>query len=104
MNEFQTIFIQNVKYYRNLRDTSQEQLAEKCSCATGTIGCIECGRQFPSFEMIIKIASALEIHPADLFLRNASINAQKINSTIKELFETEIPSLVEKRLSEFTDR
>lgn len=103
MDDFQTIFIQNVKYYRSLINISQEQLAEKCNCATGTIGCIECGRQFPSFEMIIKIASALKIHPADLFLRNASANIQKINSTIKELFQNEIPFLVESKLNEIKE-
>lgn len=70
--EYQEIFIQNMKYYRKQIGISQEKLAEKCGCATPTIGSIECGRQYPSFELMIKISKALSIHPADLFLRDSS--------------------------------
>ena len=69
---YQTDFIANLKYYRNLRGYSQAKLAELCNCQPGTIGCIECARQFPSFELLFKISDVLEINPADLFLRNAS--------------------------------
>lgn len=70
--DFQDDFIANLKYYRKIKNISQEMLAELCDCATSTIGCIECGRQTPSFELLVKIAKALKISPADLFLRNAS--------------------------------
>ena len=68
---YQNEFIENLKFYRKEKNISQEKLSELCDCATSTIGCIEIGRQAPSFEMIVTIANALEIHPADLFLRNA---------------------------------
>ncbi|MCR5126374.1 MAG: helix-turn-helix domain-containing protein [Treponema sp.] len=37
-------------------------------CGTGTIGGIEAGKAKPSFDMMIKIAEALKINPADFFL------------------------------------
>lgn len=50
-------FVSNLKFYRK-KNISQEQLAELCDCATSTIGCIEIGRQSPSFEMVVSIATA----------------------------------------------
>lgn len=54
---------------------------------------------FPSFELLLKIAYALEVHPADLFLRNASKNREEIRDffdnelsiTIKEMIEERFP-------------
>lgn len=91
-------FIKNLKYYRNERDISQEKLAEACNCATGTIGCIECGKALPSFEMIDRIATALQIHPADLFLRNASTTVKNTKSLLKTELIPQIEEFVEKRL------
>lgn len=72
MVKYQDDFIANIKYYRKQKGLSQEKLAELCNVATSTIGCIESAHQNPSFENIIAIATALEIHPADLFLRDSS--------------------------------
>ena len=91
--DFQDDFIANLKYYRKEKNISQEMLAELCDCATSTIGCIECGRQTPSFELIGKIANALKISPADLFLRNAS----KSRQDVRDFFEKDIMQLVDKR-------
>lgn len=91
VSDLQEEFIKNLKYYRNEKNISQEKLAESCDCATGTIGCIECGRTLPSFEMIDKIAKALKIHPADLFLRNAS---NTITDT-KQILHNDLIPLIE---------
>lgn len=72
VNKFQDEFIANIKYYRKQQGLSQEKLAELCNVATSTIGCIESAHQNPSFENIIAIATALSVHPADLFLRDSS--------------------------------
>ena len=91
-------FIKNLKFYRKERSVSQEKLAEACDCATGTIGCIECGKALPSFEMIGKIAAALEIHPADLFLRNASTTVSDTKNIIRTELIPQIEEFVERRL------
>lgn len=104
MVEYKDIFIQNLKFYRKKTHISQEKLAEKCDCATATIGNIEIGRQAPSFEMIIKIANALKINPADLFLRDASNLQKNFKSTLRAFFENDIPELAKERFSiDFSD-
>ncbi len=96
--DFQDDFIANLKYYRKERNISQEMLAELCDCATSTIGCIECGRQTPSFELLVKIANALKISPADLFLRNASTTVNNTKSLLKSKLIPQIEDFIEKEL------
>ncbi len=98
MLHFQDDLILNLKFYRKERGISQEKLAEACECATSTIGCIECGRQTPSFELLVKIADALEINPADLFLRNASTTVRNTKNLLKTELIPQIEEFVERRL------
>ena len=98
MNEFQEDFVENLKFYRKQKGISQEKLAEMCDCATATIGCIEIYRQLPSFEMITKIAAALKIHPADLFLRNASTTVASTKEILREKLLPQIETFIEREL------
>ena len=78
MDDFKTIFVENMIFYRTKKGLSQLELSGICDCAKSTISGIESRKNFPSFELLLKIAYALEIHPADLFLRNASKNREEI--------------------------
>lgn len=98
MIDFQEDFIKNLKFYRKERNISQEKLAEMCDCGTSTIGCIECGRQTPSFELLIKISNALLVNPADLFLRNASTTVSNTKNLLKTKLLPEIESFIEREL------
>ena len=98
VKDFQEKFIQNLKFYRKEKSISQEKLAEMCNCATGSIGCMECGKTLPSFEMIVKIAAALKIHPADLFLRNASSTVSNTKNLMKTKLIPQIEEFIEKEL------
>ena len=93
---FQGDFIENLKYYRSLKGYSQAKLAELCQCQPATIGCIECARQFPSFDLLFKISTALDIHPADLFLRNASKSVLKT----RKLMSTDFIAYIDKFVKE----
>ena len=64
MSKYESDFIANLIYYRELRGYTQSVLAGLCDRTKGNIGVIESGKSAPSFEMILKIADALEIHPA----------------------------------------
>ena len=92
MSNYQKDFIQNLKYYRKQNNISQEKLAELCDCATATIGCIESGHQYPSFSLLFKIADALKLCPADLFLRDSSKlqNTENYNKYSKLIHDLEI--------------
>ena len=92
---YQTDFIENLKYYRGLKGYSQAKLAELCKCQPATIGCIECARQFPSFDLLFKISDVLEINPADLFLRNASKSLFETQKIMKDEFLPYVSKFVE---------
>ena len=87
MSNYIDDFRMNMKYYREKQGISQPQLSIICDCGTGTIGGIESGKAKPSFDMIIKIAEALKVSPADLFIRNASVNRMELRENLKKNFE-----------------
>lgn len=91
MNSFQSDFIGNLIYYREQKGYTQSTLAAVSGCSKGNIGVIESGKSAPSFELILKIADALEIHPADLFLRNTS----KKSAEVRDFFENEFYSTIQ---------
>lgn len=88
MDKYQEAFVENLKYYRKQMGLSQEQLAEKCGISTSSIACYESFHQNPSFDQIIKLSNALSIHPADLFMRDASkIQNQDLFRKYQELIQ-----------------
>lgn len=99
MNRFQSDFISNLIYYRELKGYTQSTLAGLCDCSKGNIGGIESGKSAPSFELILKIADALEIHPADLFLRNTSLKNDKIYSFFEKKLIPSVKDMLEKEFS-----
>lgn len=91
MEDYFETFRLNMKFYREQKKISQSQLAIGADCTNGLIGQIEAGTTKPSFDRIVNIASALEIHPADLFLRNASSSL----GTTKNILLTELIPQIE---------
>ncbi|MBR4824849.1 MAG: helix-turn-helix transcriptional regulator [Spirochaetaceae bacterium] len=76
---------------------SQLELSGICDCAKSTISGIESGKTFPSFDLIFRIAYALEIHPADLFLRNASKSREEVRKFFDEELSATMREMVEKK-------
>lgn len=87
MDKYLDIFRINMKYYREKLGFSQTQLSIICNCGTGTIGGIESGKAKPSFEIMIKIAEALKINPADLFIRDVSKTKKELYNKLKTDFD-----------------
>lgn len=96
MSNFKDDFIANLIFYRTQKGLSQLELSGICECAKSTIGGIESRKNFPSFELILKIAYALEIHPADLFLRNASTAALNAKDKLRSKLLPEIEGFIER--------
>lgn len=88
MQNYLDDFRMNVKYYREKLGISQTQLSIICDCGTGTIGGIESGKAKPSFDMMIKIAQALKVTPADLFIRDISKSKTELKQELKQQFES----------------
>lgn len=99
MDDFFETFRLNIKFYRGERNFSQRDLAIQADCTDGMIGQIEAGRTKPSFDMIIKLANALGVHPADLFLRDASKSQGHIADLLSELCREDFPAIIEKKFS-----
>ena len=91
MNDLKAEFVSNLIYYRTKKGLSQLELSGICDCGKSTISGIESGKTFPSFDLIFRLAYALEIHPADLFLRNASSARQQV----RDFFEKDLMQIVE---------
>ena len=87
----------NLKYYRELRGLSQAELAGIMDCGTGTIGNLERGASKPSFDLIVKLAYALEIEPCDLFLRNASTVQKEIDDFLRNELPSHIKAIADKK-------
>ncbi len=77
-----------MKYYCGQLGISQTQLALRCECGEDIIEDIESGKKKPSFDMIIKIADALKISPADLFVRDVSKSKIELKNALKIDFDT----------------
>lgn len=97
MEQYFDDFRLNMKYYREQKGLSQSELAIQANSSNGMIGNIESGKARPSFENIVKIAQALNIHPADLFLRNSSRSLESTKSILKNELLPEIESFIERK-------
>ena len=60
-------FGRRVRALRHLRDWTQEELAEITGLSPEYIGDIERGQASPSFTVLARLASALDVEPKSLF-------------------------------------
>ena len=67
MNEIKKNFGKKIKYYRELKGFTQEQLAEKLDFNCRSLSFIECGINFVTAETLEKLCRNLEITPKQLF-------------------------------------
>ena len=67
MTNIRDVLAKNMKAYRNALGISQAKLADKVDTSTHYIGMIETKNNFPSPEMLERIAAALGVDTVDLF-------------------------------------
>jgi len=72
MKKLGMIFIKNLKEYRKKCGYTQAQLAEKVKVTPNYIGMLEMGRNFPTTDLIERIAKALNIEMYELFVESLS--------------------------------
>ena len=65
--EIRSILSSNLKRYRNYRKLSQAELAEKLDISIPFLSDVENGRKWVSPSSLVKLASALDIEPYELF-------------------------------------
>ena len=92
------IFKDNLKYWRNKANLTQEQLSEKIGYGGGYISEIEIRNIFPKPETIDAIANALNIRPAQLFEeQSCPVNSIRFD---KKEFVKEVSSEIYERTNE----
>ncbi|MHB1651856.1 MAG: helix-turn-helix domain-containing protein [Desulfitobacteriaceae bacterium] len=74
MENIQLTVGQNIKYYRQVKGFTQEDLAEKVDVSGSYIGYLERGKKCPSLELLGKIAESLYIEPALLLTPKEQLN------------------------------
>lgn len=67
MGTLKRLFGRRVRSLRKLRDLTQEELAEATSLSAEYVSKVERGLTSPSFEVIAKLAEALQVDPSMLF-------------------------------------
>ena len=67
MTNIKILFGRKIKEYRKKKNLTQAQLAELVNVDDKHISCIESGKNFPSSDLIERLANSLSIEPKDLF-------------------------------------
>ena len=76
MDTLKTILKDNIRYYRNLKGFTQEQLAEYCKLSTSYIAAIETGMKVPSLKSLHRIGGQLGIEVAQLLTARDELEVQ----------------------------
>jgi len=93
MARLQGILVQNLKKYRRKCGFTQAQLAEKVNVSTHHIGMIELSRNYPTLELVERIANALNIKTHELFIDPLAPNEeleqlrQEIRDDLRQLLD-----------------
>ncbi len=74
-----------IKHYRTEKKMSQEALAEATNITFKHLSNIEVGRRFPSLEIIIAIANALDVSADDLLTDNLKHSSSPVGTEIHDL-------------------
>jgi transcriptional regulator with XRE-family HTH domain len=98
MTNIRKLLATNIKIFRGELGLSQSKLAERAETATHYIAMIEGCKNFPSPEMIEKIAAGLGKDSADLF------STDPVNKEWKESILLEIGNLIDYRLKELKNK
>ena len=74
-----------IKRYRTDKGLSQEELGQTVSVNTQHISNIEAGRKYPSLELLILIANALDVSADDLLTDNLKHSSSPVSTEIHDL-------------------
>jgi transcriptional regulator with XRE-family HTH domain len=103
MTDMRLVLASNMKLYRKNLGLSQSKLADRVNTATNYIGMIEAAKKFPSPEMMVKIAEALQIDTLELFSAKPIPLDTSIEKLRKEIL-SDVKKLVSERLNEFREK
>ena len=77
----------NIKYYRNRKGISQEELANLVYVSSIHISYVETGTKVPSLELLILIANALDVSADDLLVDNLTHTSSPVGAELHALLQ-----------------
>lgn len=96
MSEIKKKLGKKIKYFRELKGLTQEELAEKLDFNCRSLSFIECGTNFVTADTLDKLCKTLEVTPKQLF-------DFEYNYKEPEDIKQEINSLIENNSDKITD-
>jgi transcriptional regulator with XRE-family HTH domain len=90
MKDIQELLGKRIRGLRNKAGLTIAQLAEKANLSDNFIGCIERGERSPTLKTLEKVASALGVEIADLFVfspKKKLSDAEEIKIRVEKLIE-----------------
>lgn len=91
---------QNIRSYRKSLGLTQQGLAERISVSTSHVADIEIGRKKPSLDLLIKIASALNVD-AYLLLAKPNFGNKDMLDSFSDILLSRIKSDIEDLKKDF---
>ena len=74
-----------IKHFRTERNLSQEELGSRISVNAQHVSNIEGGRRYPSLELLVSIANALDVSADDLLTDNLKHSSSPVDTEIHDL-------------------
>ena len=87
MDNIKILFGKKIKELRKKLNYTQAQLAEKVGVDNKHISCIEGGKNFPSADLIARLAAAFLVETKDLFEFNYHKNPENLKDEITAMIE-----------------
>jgi len=96
--DLKEILAKNLKKHRQRLGITQPELAERAGLSTHYLGMIEIARNFPTADVLERLASALEIKPNELFSVSDSpeIAMEQLQQTIIDMIDKRLDNLEQK--------
>lgn len=94
MSDIKVRLGKRIKQLRNMRDMTQQQLAESADMSISFLGMIERGKKSPTVETIQKMADALDVTLSELMNFDSGVKLLGDDKTVQ----------LRRLLSEYTDK
>ena len=78
------LFGRRIQEIRKQKRLSQEQIAEKAGISSNYLSRIECGKENPTLDMLIKLGEALETNMWEMFDVGHAVSAKELKEAIQK--------------------
>ena len=98
MADLKEILAKNLKKHRQRLGIAQPELAEKAGLSTHYLGMIEIARNFPTVDVLERLAAALGVKPNELFSISDSpeIAMEQLQRSILDMIDKRLDNLEQK--------